>query len=34
MESKKASVVEKMLTGEGVGKRPRERPRMRWRDPF
>ena len=34
VESRKGSVVEKVLTGEGVGKRPRGRPRKRWRDPF
>ena len=34
VESKKARVVEKMLTGKVVGKRPRGRPRKRWRDPF
>ena len=34
VESKKGSVVEKVLTGEGVGKRPRGRPRKRWGDPF
>ena len=27
------SVVEKVLTEEGIGKRPRGRPRKRWRDP-
>ena len=34
VESRKGSVVEKVLMGEGVGKRPRGRPRKRWRDPF
>ena len=34
VESRKGSVVEKVLTGKGVGKRPRGRPRKRWRDPF
>ena len=34
VESRKGSVVEKVLTGEGIGKRPRGRPRKRWRDPF
>ena len=34
VESRKGSVVEKVLTGEGVGKRPRGWPRKRWRDPF
>ena len=34
VESRMGSVVEKVLTGEGVGKRPRGRPRKRWRDPF
>ena len=34
VESRKGSVVVKVLTGEGVGKRPRGRPRKRWRDPF
>ena len=34
VESRKGSVVEKVLTGEGVGKRPRGRPRKRWRDLF
>ena len=34
VESRKGSVVEKVLTGEGVGKRPRGRPRKRWRDHF
>ena len=29
VESRKGSVVEKVLTGEGVGKRPRGRPRKR-----
>ena len=33
-ESRKGSVVEKVLKGKGVGKRPRGRPRKRWRDPF
>ena len=31
VESRK---VAKFLAGEGVGKRPRGRPRKRWRDPF
>ena len=34
VESRKGSVVEKVLTGVGVRKRPRGRPRNRWRDPF
>ena len=34
VENRKASVAEKVLTGEGVGKGPRGRPRKRWRDPF
>ena len=34
VESRKRSVVEKVLMGEGVGKRPRGRSRKRWRDPF
>ena len=34
VESRKGSVVEKVLTGEGVGKRPRVWPIKRWRDPF
>ena len=34
VECKKGSVVEKVMTGEGVGRRPRGRPRKRWRDPF
>ena len=34
MKSRKGSVVAKVLAGEGVGKRPREQPRKRWRDPF
>ena len=34
VECRKGSVVEKVLTGEGVGKRPRGRPKKRWRDPF
>ena len=34
VERRKGSVVEKVLTGEGVGKRPRGRPWKRWRDPF
>ena len=34
VESRKGSVVEKVLTGEGVGKRPTGRPNKRWRDPF
>ena len=29
VESRKGSVVEKVLTGEGVGKRPRGRPRSK-----
>ena len=29
VESRKGSVVEKVPTGEGVGKRPRGRPRKR-----
>ena len=33
VESRKGSVVAKVLAGEGVGKRPRGRPRKRWRDP-
>ena len=33
VESRKGSVVEKVLTGEGIGKRSRGRP-TRWRDPF
>ena len=33
VESRKGSVVAKVLAGEGVGKRPRRQPR-RWRDPF
>ena len=34
VESRKGSVVAKVLAGEGVGKRPRGRPKKRWRDPF
>ena len=34
VESRKGSVVEKVLTGKGVGKRPRGRLRKRWRDLF
>jgi len=34
VECKKGSVVEKVMTGEGVGRRPRGRPRKRWRDRF
>ena len=34
VESRKGSVVEKVLTGEGIGKRSRGHPRKRWRDPF
>ena len=34
VESRKGSVVEKVLTGEGVRKRPRRQPRKRWRDPY
>ena len=34
VESRKGSVVKKVLTGEGIGKRPRGCPRKRWRDPF
>ena len=34
VESRKGSVVEKVLTGEGVGKRPGGRSRKRCRDPF
>ena len=34
VESRKGSVVEKVLTGKGVEKGPRGRPRKRWRDPF
>ena len=34
VERRKESVVKKVLTGEGIGKRPRGRPRKRWRDPF
>ena len=34
VESRKGSVVAKVLAGEGVGKRPRGLPRKRWRDPF
>ena len=34
VESRKGSVVEKVLTGEGVGKSLRGQPRKRWRDPF
>ena len=33
-EYRQGSVVEKVLTGEGVGKRPRGWPRKKWRDPF
>ena len=34
VESRRGSVVEKVLTGEGIGKRPRGRLRKRWRAPF
>ena len=34
VENRKGSVAEKVLTGEKVGKRPRGRPRKRWRDSF
>ena len=34
VESRKGSVVEKVLMGEGVGKRPKGQPIKRWRDPF
>ena len=34
VESRKGSVVEKVLTGERVEKRPRGRPRKRWREPL
>ena len=34
VESRNGSVVEKVLTGEVVGKGPRGWPRKRWRDPF
>ena len=34
VESRKGSMVEKVLTGEGARKRLRVRPRKRWRDPF
>ena len=34
VERRKGSVVEKVLTGKRVGKRPRGWPRKRWRDPF
>ena len=34
VKSRKENVVEKVLTGEGVGKRPEGRPRKRWRDSF
>ena len=34
VESRKGSVLVKVLAGEGVEKRPRGLPRKRWRDPF
>ena len=34
VESRRGSVVEKVMTGEGIEKRPRGRPRKRRRDPF
>ena len=34
VKSRKGSVVEKVLTGQGVGKRPRGWPRQRWSDCF
>ena len=34
VESRKGSVVEKVMTGEGIGKRLRGHPRKGWRDPF
>ena len=34
VESMKGSVAEKVMTGEGVGRRLRGRPKKRWRDPF
>ena len=34
VESRKGSVVEKVMTGEGIGKRPRGHSRKGWKDPF
>ena len=34
VESRIGSVVVKVLAGKGVGKRPKGRPRKRWKDPF